>query len=110
MSFVCSVIEVANGDYGDFVPLLSAAANRSECYLKGNSASIEDDSMPVIKVDTLGCVDMPLLKKQLTENGKGTIRVPSEWSKFWTLVGRCHINCYRDWVSSMTMESDKTNE
>lgn len=23
---------------------------------------------------------------------------PSEWRKFWILVGRCNMNYYRDWV------------
>lgn len=101
-----SVIEVANGDYGDFVPLLSTAAKRSDFYSKCNGEN-EDESMPIIKVDTLGCIDTPLLKKQHSEYGKEIIRVPSEWSKFWTLVGRCHVNCYRDWVRSLSIDLEQ---
>lgn len=100
---------MANGDYGDCVPFLAASANASDIYLK-TSAPSEDESMPVIKVESLGYVDSPLLKKQLTIEGKKAIKVPSEWSKFWTLVARCHIHHYRDWVSSPTVHSLPTIE
>lgn len=93
-----TVIEVANGDYGDFVQQLATAANRSTIYHTDKSG--DDSSTPVINVNTLGCIDAPLLKKQLSIDGSGNdaITVPSEWSKFWTLVRRCHVHYYRDWV------------
>lgn len=98
-----AVIEVANGDYGDFVQQLSTAAKRSTTYQIQKSAADDtgDDCLtPVINVNTLGCIDAPLLKKQLSidGNGKDAITVPTEWSKFWTLVRRCHVHYYRDWV------------
>lgn len=96
---------MANGDYGDFVQQLSTSAKRSTTYQtqKSTAGDSGDDSLtPVIKVNTLGCIDAPLLKKQLSidGNGKDAITVPSEWSKFWTLVRRCHVHYYRDWVCS----------
>lgn len=97
--FIFVVIEVANGDYGDFVQQLSTAANRATTYQKSDDPG-DDSSTPVITVNTLSCIDAPLLKKQATVDGKDVITVPSEWSKFWTLVGRCHVHYYRDWVCS----------
>lgn len=93
---------MANGDYGEFGPQLSASANRSICYQIEKSAEFDadDQDTPVIKVDTLGYADMPLLKKQQSMDGKDYIKSPSEWSKFWTLVGRCQVYYYRDWVNS----------
>lgn len=92
---------MANGDYGDFLPQLATSANRSLCYQTGKAADYDvDGDTPVIKVETLGCPDMPLLKKQYSIDGKDVIRSPSEWSKFWTLVGRCQVCYYRDWVSA----------
>lgn len=95
------MIEVANGDYGDFVDLLATAANRSDCrFLKNNSANNDpNEDAPVIRVDGLGYADSPLLKKPGKNDTKDVITVPSEWSKFWTLVARCHVHYYRDWVS-----------
>lgn len=95
-----TVIEVANGDYGEFSQQLAISANRSICYQcdKPTVFDDDDDNTPVIKVDTLGCVDMPLLKKQPSTDGKDMIVAPSEWSKFWTLVGRCQVHYYRDWT------------
>lgn len=97
----CVVIEVANGDYGEFVPQLAMSANRSLCYQteKSTNYDADDQDTPVIKVDSLGYPDMPLLKKQYSIDGKETIKPPSEWSKFWTLVGRCQVYYYRDWVN-----------
>lgn len=99
--FVFTVIEVANGDYGEYVPQLAISANRSLSYQTEKSADFDadDQDTPVIKVDTLGCVDMPLLKKQQSMDSKDVIKPPSEWSKFWTLVGRCQVYYYRDWVN-----------
>lgn len=96
-----SVIEVANGDYGEFVPQLAASANRSLCYQTNKPTTdydANDENTPVIKVEMLGCPDVPLFKKQLSMDCKEIIKSPSEWSKFWTLVGRCQVSYYRDWV------------
>ncbi|XP_031623711.1 ATP-binding cassette sub-family G member 1 [Contarinia nasturtii] len=93
------LIEVANGDYGEFVPQLAISANRSMCYqIEKTDYDADDQDTPVIKVDTLGCADMPLLKKQYSMDGKEVIKPPSEWSKFWTLVGRSQVYYYRDWT------------
>lgn len=96
---------MANGDYGDFIPQLATSANRSIVYemqkSTGNDKGDDDSSTPVIKVNTLCCIDTPLLKKQLTIDGKDAFSVPSEWSKFWTLMRRCHVHYYRDWVSGL---------
>lgn len=96
------VIEVVNGDYGDFVPQLTTAANRSICYKsdKPTDFSVDDNDTPVIKVDSLACVDASLLKQQDGDSKDiDIITPPSEWSKFWTLVGRCQVCYYRDWVN-----------
>lgn len=92
---------MANGDYGEFVPQLAIAANRSICYEGSKTTAkfdTDDQETPVIKVETLGCPDVPLLKKQYSSDGKDTIKSPSEWSKFWTLARRCQTYYYRDWV------------
>lgn len=105
MNILLAVIEVANGDYGEFVTQLAASANRSLCYQSDKTTSDYDDddkNTPVIRVDTLTCVDVPLLKQQQqTAESKDmdVITPPSEWSKFWTLVGRCQMCYYRDWVN-----------
>lgn len=133
MNILLAVIEVANGDYGEFVPQLAASANRSLCFtskfnvvvnwqLKFSAIQLkffeiqlkfsasdkttsdfddDDKDTPVIRVDTLTCVDVPLLKQQQTGESKDmdVITPPSEWSKFWTLVGRCQMCYYRDWVN-----------
>lgn len=84
------------------MPQLAASANRSICYQTGKSANYDTDDhdTPVIKIDTLSCPDVPLLKKQYSTDGKDTIKSPSEWSKFWTLARRCQTYYYRDWVSN----------
>lgn len=99
---------MANGDYGEFVPQLAISANRSMCYQieKTTDFDADDQDTPVIKVDTLGCADVPLLKKQYSMDGKEIIKPPSEWSKFWTLVGRCQVYYYRDWVGTFSRQKN----
>lgn len=101
-----AVIEVANGDYGDFTAQLAAAAAKYQGEKIPDSD--ENDNMPVIKVDSFSMQMEPLLKKQPSLDNKDMLRVPSEWSKFWTLVARCQINHYRDWVSCANLLTDKT--
>lgn len=109
---------MANGEYGDFVQQLATSANRSITYHTQKSTADDsgvDCTTPVIKVNTLGCIDAPLLlKKQLSIDGCGNdvITVPTEWSKFWTLVRRCHVHYYRDWVCAASVSvitREKTN-
>lgn len=87
------------------MPQLAATANRSLCYQTDRPADfcVDDKDTPVIKVDSLACVDAPLLKQHDHGDAKDidrdVITPPSEWSKFWTLVGRCQVCYYRDWVN-----------
>lgn len=96
------LIEVANGDYGDFVQQLSLAAkqvnnnqikaiNLDHCYYTSSGA-------PVIQVNELNCVGKTPLLENRSSFSKDGCRAPSEWSKFWTLVSRCQMHYYRDWT------------
>lgn len=92
------VIEVANGDYGSFIPQLAVAANRStHCDNGKQDDEDEERDTPTIKIDSLDCDD-PLLRKHPSIDSTHVYRVPSEWSKFWTLMGRCQTYYYRDWT------------
>lgn len=94
---------MANGDYGDYTQQLAIAAKSSVGYqiekpILDDIDDDDDDDTPVIKVDSLACEE-PLLKKQESIDSKDVFNTPSEWSKFWTLVGRCQTHYYRDWVN-----------
>lgn len=97
-----SVIEVANGDYGDMTPELVKAAAQSETL---PLTPVDEDHLPeevmtpVIKMEAFIIVDDPYQKEPCIPESKEIYRVPSEWSKFWTLVARCQVYYYRDWVS-----------
>lgn len=103
------MVEVANGDYGSVVSQLAIAADspninyEKEPIVTDVVVSTDDASgkkTPTIEMKTMALAAQPLLKgeKDAQEDGRCTYRVPSEWSKFCTLVGRCQIHYFRDWV------------
>lgn len=103
------VVEVANGDYGAIVQQLTLACESTKYnlekeesfdianYTKGN----EDITIP--KIQTPATNEQPLLKNHddyVDVDGIYMHHVPSEWSKFCTLVNRCFIHYFRDWVNT----------
>lgn len=99
-----AVIEVANGDYGPCASQLAIACestNNNAEKQTGDSGDIESGKKtPTLEMQTLALASQPLLKNEpaMQEDPKDTYRVPSEWSKFCTLVGRCQVHYFRDWV------------
>lgn len=111
--FSYSVVEVANGDYGPVIEQLAIACQSSNNNYEKDPAlglisNVElGKRRPTIELTTMALANQPLLNddKDGTEDGRCSYRVPSEWSKFCTLVGRCRVHYFRDWVrdSNSTM-------
>lgn len=101
-----AVVEVANGDYGSFVSHLAIACDSpNNNYEKLPMDGVTTDmraKTATLEAKTLALANQPLLDTSDTlDDGRFTYRVPSEWSKFWTLVGRCQVHYFRDWVSTV---------
>lgn len=106
---------MANGDYG---PVVSQLALACESYNNNYEKEPVDviscmnsgQKTPTLEMKTLAMAQEPLLKDDKADqidsdgmdsidDGRSCYRVPSEWSKFCTLVGRCRVHYFRDWVS-----------
>lgn len=109
------LIEVANGDYGNFTYQLAKAAineqwrtstSTSTVFIRddyehdSNSSDRIDDGMSSgtdekrISVYTKTSEDFSA--KVSIKSGIKTI--PSEWTRLWILISRCNVLLYRDWT------------
>lgn len=90
------MLEVANCEYGNFNPQLAKAAVDDRWRL---SSSYITSGEPIRPIEQFQLEPMKNVATRMDSNESREIyRVPSEWTKFWVLVGRCHIHLYRDWV------------
>lgn len=107
---ISSVLEVANGEYGNFNPQMAAAALDDRWRLPGppsnggNTCLLPNsiaDNKPTMLTTALPIEPMvkTTVSRVESNDSRDVHAVPSEWAKFWVLVGRCHVHYYRDWVS-----------
>lgn len=71
-----AVIEVANGDFGDYTDRLVEAAAAEESFILSRNGIQLNESIS--------------MEEQLSS--------PTEWQRFLYLLGRCHVHYHRDWV------------
>lgn len=90
------MLEVANSEYGNFISDLAMAATderwRHSQVLINKSLHNEIEQF----------------QEEPSRKCKNPLSRPTEWSRLWVLVGRCHIQYYRDWVCvfSLKIKSD----
>lgn len=102
---------MANNDHGDFIePLAKAAVDSrwrlSSAYITnraGGGTPTDDVTLQAIEQFQLEESNEPDCKKKLasrmsSNDSREVYARPSEWKKFWVLIGRCQIHYYRDWV------------
>lgn len=100
----CLVLEVANAEYGNFNKPMAIAAvddrwRLSSGFIANSTNSSCQPPMEQFQLET-PIVDKHQSVTRVESYDSHDVRqVPSEWSKFWVLVGRCHIHLYRDWVN-----------
>lgn len=82
------MLEVANSEYGNFVPELAMAATDERWR---NSQVLINKSL---------YSEIEQFQEEPSRNCKkgSSLSRPTEWTRLWILVGRCHIQYYRDWV------------
>lgn len=110
---------MANCEYGNFNPQMSAAAvdDRWRLPSAGSGAVNGNTCLPQQLLDVSNgndaAVCTTIIDADAADAGKTAVTrvesndsrdvhpVPSEWAKFWVLVGRCHVHYYRDWVGGL---------
>lgn len=93
------MLEVANGEYGDFTPQMAKAAIDDRWRVPSAYLTTNETVENLQPIDQFEMEPTKTPATRMNSNDSSYVhKVPSEWAKFWVLVGRCHIHYYRDWV------------
>jgi len=108
---IISVLECANGDYGDQTEALAEAAKDirwryDQQLMQGEDADAPSETQ-VAKFNesqSPGQVQVQVQKIEIQnmESSKDLTKhtyPPTEYMRLWLLIGRCHLQFFRDWVS-----------
>ncbi|XP_061388837.1 ATP-binding cassette sub-family G member 1-like [Musca vetustissima] len=97
------LLECVNGDYGDYTMALAEAAQKPEWrhnYNRSRSAIMASDK--IVEANT--GVSVPSNGKLLhsatdafSNRSSSHFYPPPEWVRLWLLIGRCHVQIFRDW-------------
>lgn len=95
------MLECVNGDYGDYTNALAEAAKKPEWrhdYDDSDSVPAMDE-VQVVKISSSRTNDNNV-KNKLSHSSISSKHMypPPEWMRLWLLMGRCHVQIYRDWV------------
>lgn len=107
MFFCSTVLECVNGDYGDYVKILSEEAKKPQWnHYLGNSEPTHNNIMkrvPLIKMSSVFEDDLKYASTPKVTIRKSYNNPPTEWTRLWLLIGRCHVQIFRDWVNIISM-------
>lgn len=104
------LLEVANGEYGNFTYQLAKAAISEQWRTSTNTVYIRDeyDNHSERAEDRISCdTDEKRIsvytKTSEDFSGKTTFKAgervsPSEWTRLWVLITRCNVLLFRDWT------------
>lgn len=87
-----SVLEVVNDEYGDYTPQL---AENARCSI-WRTNKIEPSTAQLIKMHETRSFTTNI---KLGDINQAHYYPPPEWKRLWILIGRCHMQIFRDWVS-----------
>jgi len=109
---IISVLECANGDYGDQTENLAEAAkdNRwryDQQLMQGETAEPPSETQVAKFNESQSApgqvqVQVQKIEIQNMESSKDLTKhtyPPTETARLWLLIGRCHLQFFRDWVS-----------
>lgn len=99
--FCFTVLEVVSGEYGDIsTELIEGAKNKIWRY--DAIDGVENmNSVQLVKMNEAVESGQRFGRWPSIESTKH-IYPPPEWVKLWLLIGRCHVQFFRDWVGFMT--------
>lgn len=104
------LLEVANGEYGNFIYQLAKAAiseqwrtSTSTVYIRDEYDSNSDKNVDGISNDTDEKRISVYTKTSEDMSGKMSLKPgirfsPSEWTRLWVLISRCNVLLFRDWT------------
>lgn len=106
---ICPVLECVNGDFDDHTEALTECAKDTRWRYDQQLMQEETEAPSEAQVakfnesQTQGqeTTGESKVKLQKVESAKELIKhtyPPPEWMRLWLLIGRCHLQFFRDWV------------
>lgn len=98
-------MECVNGDYGDYTNVLAEAAAKPEWkhdYQAIDMVSSTLKEVQIVKMSEASELYNGKRRFSLAHNHNNNnkhLYPPPEWMRLWLLIGRCHVQIFRDWVS-----------
>lgn len=95
-------MECVNGDYGDFIELLSEEAKKPQwnhCLESSEPTQNIIKKVPLIKMFSMLEDDLKISLIPKKISNKSYNFPPTELMRLWILIGRCHMQILRDWVN-----------
>lgn len=94
-----------NGDYGDHTDDLAAVARQPKWQYDYDAEQQQHldgiNGVQIVKMMESQRDGVKQLSPSITPPMSATKHVypPPEWMRLWLLIGRCHVQFFRDWVS-----------
>ncbi|KAM7353103.1 ATP-binding cassette sub-family G member 1 isoform 1-T4 [Cochliomyia hominivorax] len=95
------LLECVNGDYGDYTNALAEAATQPEWkydYIDSDSMSSSLKNVQIVKMSETSKYDNDKKSLSITQTANKHMYPPPEWMRLWLLIGRCHVQIFRDWT------------
>lgn len=108
-----TVLEVANGEYGNFIYQLAKAAIDERWRSSSSTVYIADhfEEKIIDKIEDVETTSHDTEEKRISVYTKtsedysaklslrsGYFTTPSEMTRLWILIGRCNVQLFRDWT------------
>ena len=92
------MLECVNGEYGDYYKALTEQATNPTWLNQPESEGLSETAVNKLN-EANRC--MKRQRSSLTPPLEKTKHIypPPEWVRLWMLIGRCHVQFFRDWVN-----------
>ncbi|XP_037826696.1 ATP-binding cassette sub-family G member 1-like [Lucilia sericata] len=95
------LLECVNGDYGDYTDSLAQAALLPQWrhdYYDEQSVSSTLHNVQIVRMSDTSRQFEDKKSLSLSNAVNKHMYPPPEWMRLWLLIGRCHVQIFRDWV------------
>ncbi|XP_067624910.1 ATP-binding cassette sub-family G member 1 [Eurosta solidaginis] len=92
------LMECVNGEYGDYTDHLAAAARQAKWRHDKELQSGDLYGVQIVKMMKTHKEKRPSTTSAQPLSATKHIYPPPEWIRLWLLIGRCHVQFFRDWT------------
>lgn len=66
-------------------------------------SSLANNEVPVVKMSTTSSEYNGKTRSSQSYSSTKHMYPPPEWMRLWLLIGRCHVQIFRDWVNYLEL-------